>query len=99
AQGHFEALCVRMVAELISQQGLSLRLPFRRRGEVLALLDHQPPSVHHVLEARHKSVPVESLRRAWRALAAYRGPLDRAAVRGGRCGGAPGKGCPLSVTF
>src|SRR5438132_10618762 len=80
AQGHFEAPCVRMVAELVSQQGLSLRLPFRRRREVLALLNHQPTPVHHLLQACDETVPVESLRRAGRALAAYRLPLDRARV-------------------
>src|SRR5260370_10075564 len=49
AQCHFETLRVRMVAQLISQQGLSLRLPFRRRREVLSLLNHQPAPVHHLL--------------------------------------------------
>src|SRR5690348_2528830 len=78
ADGLLEALCIRMVAELVSQQGLSLRLPFRRRGEVLALLDHQPAAVHHLLEACDETVPVESVRRAGRSLAVYGPPLDRA---------------------
>src|SRR5437899_12463141 len=80
AQCHFETLRIRMLAQLISQQGLSLRLPFRRRREVLALLNHQPAPVHHLLQACDETMPVESLRRAGRALAAHRLPLDRAAV-------------------
>src|SRR5213593_3636201 len=54
--------------------------PISRRREVLAFLDHQPAPVHHLLQARDETVPVESLRRAGRALAAYRLPSDRAGV-------------------
>src|SRR5712691_3702971 len=86
-----------MVAQLISQQGLSLRLPFRRRREVLSLLNHQPAPVHHLLQACNETVPVESLRRSGRALVAHRPPLDRAAVGRGRRGWPPANGCPLSV--
>src|SRR6266704_263419 len=79
-QRYFETLRVWMVAQLISQQGLRLRLPFRRRREVLALLNHQPAPVHHLLQSRDETVAVESLRRAGRALVAHGLPLDRAAV-------------------
>src|SRR5437667_7025659 len=97
AQGRFETLRVRMVAQLIPQQGLTLCLPFRRRREVLALLNHHPASVHHLLQARDETVPVESLRRAGRALPAYRPPLARAAGRRGPRGGAPVNCRPLPV--
>src|SRR5438105_35751 len=76
----FEAPAPDTDADLSSQQGLSLRLPFRRRREVFALLNHQPAPVHHLLQACDETVPVESLRRSGRALAAYRLPLDRAGV-------------------
>src|SRR5438046_9056911 len=41
AQGLFESLRVRMLAQLVSQKGLTLRRAYRGRRVVLALLHHE----------------------------------------------------------
>src|SRR5258708_12946246 len=88
-----------MVAQLIPQQGLSLRLPFRCRREVFALLDHQPATVHHLPQARLETVPLESLRRARRAFAPARLPFaPRPFLRSGSVRAPANASPPLSHT-
>src|SRR5438094_10341549 len=50
AQGLFESLRVRMLAQHVSQEGLTLRRRFRGRRECLALLTPDSTPGHHLLQ-------------------------------------------------